>query len=268
MPEGPEVQTVVSTLEKQLLGVSITSCHVYYPRIVEQIDFETRIINQTFEAFDRLGKFMVIKLTNDYLIVHLRMEGKFYIDSNSLVDKHTHVVIGLSDGRYLKYHDTRKFGRLGLVKDSKQHNGIKQLGLELDDPLLTVEYLKQKYRNKSIPIKQALLDQSIMTSIGNIYANEICFRAKVHPLQPCQTLSSFKIRRILEESRAVIDEAIAMGGTTIRSYTSSLNVHGRFTQKLCVHQQSQCPHCQSPIKKIYVNKRGTYFCPKCQRLKK
>lgn len=271
MPEGPEVQTVVSTLENQIKGNTITGVHIYYPRIIENDNkqfFVDNLMGNQFIEFHRFGKFLVLGLQKGYLIIHLRMEGKFYIDTNPDIDKHTHVVFELDDGRYLKYHDVRKFGRLSYVLELTTHPGLNKLGLDVLNPKLTKSVLFNRIKNRTIPIKQVLLDQSIVSGIGNIYANEICFDAKIHPSTPCYELSLYKVDKILKSSRKIIEEAIEMGGTTIRSYTSSLNVHGRFDQKLMVHQQSTCKICLSDIEKIFINKRGTYFCPKCQKQKK
>lgn len=271
MPEGPEVQTVVSTLEKQIKGNSIIGIQITYPRIIENEDkqfFIDHLIGNQFVDFKRHGKFLILQLRKGYLIVHLRMEGKFFIDTNDDLDKHTHVIFELNDGRFLKYHDVRKFGRLTYVDELTIHPGLNKLGLDVLDSKLTKSVLFNRLKNRTIPIKQALLDQSIVSGIGNIYANEICFDAKIHPITPCYELSSYQVDKILKSSKKIIKEAIAMGGTAIRSYTSSLNVHGLFDQKLMVHQQSQCKLCLSDIEKIFINKRGTYFCPKCQKRKK
>lgn len=268
MPEGPEVETVVRTLEKQIQGNQIIELTVCYPKIIDSDNFYENVINKTFKSFSRKGKFLILGLNDGYLVVHLRMEGKFYIDTNDVMDKHTHVRFKLDDGRYLKYHDTRKFGRLGFVNDLRNHKGLNNLGPDVLDSSFNLNYLKSKLSNRTIPIKQVLLDQTVVAGIGNIYANEILFRARIHPNQPASTLSSIKMNRIIKHAKEVIQEAIAMGGTTIRSYTSSLNVHGRFDQVLNVHTKDICPICLNPIKKIYINKRGTYYCPHCQKLKK
>lgn len=268
MPEGPEVETVVRTLEKQIKGNQIVSSTIYYPRIVETDNFNELVLNKRFTSFNRQGKFLVLGLDTGYLVIHLRMEGKFYIDLNPLIDKHIHLMFKLDDGRYLKYHDTRKFGRIAYVDDYKEHPGIKKLGLDVLDDRCTGAYLKEKLKTRLIPIKQVLLDQSVVAGIGNIYANEILFEARVHPNQPANSISTRKINEIVRCAKEVLSLAIEMGGTTIRSYTSSLNVHGRFDQKLNVHTKDMCPRCDDKIKKIFVNKRGTYYCARCQRLKK
>ncbi|NLW28361.1 MAG: DNA-formamidopyrimidine glycosylase, partial [Erysipelothrix sp.] len=133
------------------------------------------------------------------------------------------------------------------------------------DSRLTSSYLKKIFSHKSVPIKTVLLDQSIITGIGNIYANEILFDAKINPSTKCNQLSTIKCQKLINSTRKILDEATAMGGTTIRSYTSSLGVNGLFQQKLMVHQQSICKTCQRPITKIKINTRGTYYCQHCQK---
>lgn len=270
MPEGPEVETVLRTLEKQIKGETIESINILYPKIIENdvALFKRNLMHQQFKTFKRQGKFLILGLTKGYLVIHLRMEGKFYIDVDDRVDKHTHVVFKLNSNRYLKYHDVRKFGRLSFVNEIKDHVGLSRLGPDVFDPQLTATVLYRKLQQRSIPIKQALLDQSIMASIGNIYANEICYASKIHPSTPSNLLSLYKVRQLLSNAKLILEQAIQLGGTTIRSYTSSLNVHGLFDRELKVHQVEECKLCHSKIEKIYINQRGTYFCPKCQKLKK
>lgn len=215
----------------------------------------------------------MFELNDYYLLSHLRMEGKYFIkNEEDELSKHEHVVFTFENKiknshEQLRYHDTRKFGKMYLLPKEEVYKTkpLKDLGLEPWDKALTVDYLKQKFKNK--PIKTELLDQSIIVGIGNIYADEILFLSKINPLENAKTLSDEKIYKIIENTKKVLDEAIKEGGTTIKSYTSSEGVHGRFQNKLLVHTKDICPNCQTKIEKITVGGRGTYFCPNCQKEK-
>ncbi|MBQ4253742.1 MAG: bifunctional DNA-formamidopyrimidine glycosylase/DNA-(apurinic or apyrimidinic site) lyase, partial [Erysipelotrichaceae bacterium] len=268
MPELPEVETVVRTLEHQLKGQKITAVSVIYPRIIDNAaaeQFQSGLAGETFREFDRRGKFLIFRLDRHVLIAHLRMEGKFYYyKQETAPSKHTHVVFRLSDG-WLHYNDVRKFGRFYLYGKDEPLEAISSLGYEPFDQQLKPEYLKNYCRRLSQPIKSVLLDQSMIAGIGNIYADEICARVNIDPRHPSCLISLNRWQKIIEATREVLAEAIEAGGTTIRSYTSSLGITGRFQQQLLVHSQSNCSVCGSETVKIRLGGRGTYYCPKCQR---
>lgn len=270
MPELPEVETVLRTLEKQINEQTIENIKVFYSNILDNIDeenFSTCLFNQSFHQFKRRGKYLIFVLDDYTLIVHLRMEGKFYIypKDYDLKDKHTHVIFYLKD-KQLHYNDVRKFGRMYLYKNNENLSCLDKLGYEPFDINLTGSYLKKYNRDNNQKIKTQLLDQGMIAGIGNIYADEICFESKINPLTPAKFISEKKYYDIIEASRKILSEAIQMGGTTIKSYTSSLGVTGLFQQKLMVHSRdnSTCYLCGSNIQRIKVNGRSTYFCPKCQ----
>lgn len=273
MPELPEVETVKEALKREVLHRTIQGVTVYYENIIEYPtakEFQTRLIGQTIHDLKRRGKWILFELDRDYLLSHLRMEGKYFIRKpTDPVGKHEHISFLLDNGFELRYQDTRKFGRMHLIpkEEIEVRKPLSELGLEPWDCQLTVDYLKEKWRHKTLPIKTVLLDQSIIVGIGNIYDNEILFLSKIHPLCPANRLTKKQIFQIIQNTQTVLAEAIAAGGTTIRSYTSSEGVHGRFQHELHVHgKDSQpCTICGSTIEKIKVGGRGTYFCPVCQK---
>lgn len=204
-------------------------------------------------------------LDNYYLLSHLRMEGKFFVkNKKEQRDKHEHVVFSFTDNIELRYHDTRKFGKMYLQKKEKIENNkpLSELGLEPWDRKLTTKYLKDKLSKK--PIKTELLNQSIIAGIGNIYADEILFLSKIHPEKESNKLTDKNLEDIIKYTKETLEKAIKLGGTTIKSYTSSEGVHGRFQNELLVHTKEICPICKNQIMKIKVGGRGTYYCPKCQ----
>lgn len=273
MPELPEVETVKETLKRRLIGKVITNVEVYHDNIIEYPtvnEFKNLIINQKINNIDRYGKWLIFELDNYYLLSHLRMEGKYFFRTK-LEDrnKHEHVVFSLDDDTELRYMDVRKFGKMHLiVKDKiKEIGPLIDMGLEPWDKDLTIDYLKNKYSKKKLPIKSVLLDQSIIVGIGNIYADEILFLSSINPLIPAKELTDKNLNDIITNTKQVLESAIKKGGTTIRSYTSVDGVHGLFQQELFVHSQANkpCRNCSTNIIKIKVGGRGTYYCPNCQK---
>ena len=272
MPEIAEVETVRNTLKKRLLKKRIIAVKVLYPQMIESDvnEFKKNIINQEFIDIKRRGKWLIFELDNYYLISHLRMEGKYFIKpTGEDIAKHEHVIFELDDGNDLRYHDTRKFGRMRLLdKDMLADcEEIQKQGYEPMDSNLTGEYLLNKFKNKKLPIKTVLLDQTIISGLGNIYADEVLFKSNINPLRSANSITMEEAKKIIESSNTIIKKAMEMGGTTIRSYTSSLGVTGHYQDYLCVHKQENkpCKNCGTLIKRIKVNGRSTYYCENCQK---
>lgn len=271
MPELPEVETVKNTLKQQVLNKTIKNVEVLfnlieYPSVEE---FKKQIINQTIIDIKRKGKWLMFELNDYYLLSHLRMEGKYHIrKKGDSIGKHEHIIFTFNDNSELRYNDTRKFGKFHLIEKDKVYNmkPLNELGLEPWDNNLDIDYLKDKYNNKRLPIKTVLLDQSIITGIGNIYADEILFLSHINPLKKCNELSDIELNNIIKYTKEVLESAIKLGGTTIRSYESSEGVHGKFQNNLYVHnhEKDKCPNCNTIIIKTKINGRGTYYCPNCQ----
>ena len=273
MPELPEVETVKETLKLKLIGKKIKDVKIYYDGIIaypEIKEFSKQIKNLPIKDINRRGKWLMFDLDKYYLLSHLRMEGKYFFkNKGDKLDNHEHVVFSLDSNEELRYRDTRKFGKMYLIKKEDINNvgPIKDLGLEPWDTNLTKEYLKDKYKTKKLPIKTVLLDQSIIVGIGNIYADEILFLSKLNPLIKCCDLKDDDLENIIKYTKEVLEKAIKLGGTTIRTYTSVDGVHGRFQNELLIHGKDKgiCPNCGQAIKKIRVGGRGTYYCSNCQK---
>lgn len=278
MPELPEVETVRRTLERQILNKKITGVEIYYDKIIENVtkeEFQAKLLNQTIRKIDRYGKYLLFILDDYTIVSHLRMEGKFFLKtSRDLLEKHEHVIFMLDDEISFRYHDTRKFGKMALLSTTKKeqimkYKSLSHLGKEANDETFTPDELFKIINKRNMPIKTALLDQEVICGLGNIYVDEVCFMSNLNPKTPSSLLTIEDASNILESSKKVLAKAIQAGGTTIRSYTSSLGVTGLFQLELFVHSKEKepCPTCQTPIMKIKVGGRGTYFCPKCQQLK-
>lgn len=273
MPELPEVETVKENLKKRLINTKINDVKVLYNNIIAYPDtntFEKTLKNKKVKDITRRGKFIIFDLEDYYLLSHLRMEGKYFFkNKNDQINKHEHVIFNLDNNQELRYMDTRKFGKMFLIqKENIDTIGpLKELGLEPFDKKLTPNYLKEKIKNKIIPIKTALLDQSIIAGIGNIYADEILFLAHVNPLKKSNKLKEKELNNIIKSTKEVLNKAIAKGGTTIHTYASVDGIKGTYQDSLFVHNKEKelCKVCQTQIKKIKVGGRGTYYCPHCQK---
>ncbi len=272
MPEIAEVETVRNTLKLRILNQKIVDFKVYYQPILmdEEQMVKKSLVGKEFIDIKRIGKWLLFETDTHYLLSHLRMEGKYFIkNKKDPIEKHEHVEFLFADGMSMRYHDTRKFGRMKLVEKEKlyEFEGIQKQGIEPIDERLTKEYLHEKVRKHHLPIKTLLLDQTIISGLGNIYANEVLFDAKISPKKLGSSLTLKECERICSSARKIILKAIEMGGTTIRSYTSSLGVTGRFQQCLKVHKRENdsCFICNNPIKMIRIGGRSTYYCPHCQK---
>ncbi len=277
LPELPEVETVRKGLEQLIQGKEIQSVDVFWNRIIDYPDvtvFKSSLIGQTILEIKRRGKYLIFKLSDADLISHLRMEGKYeyQLTSPEKKSKHTHVVFHFTDGSQLSYHDVRKFGRMALVpKDTAiSYKAVALLGPEPTDSTFLLEDFENKLARSSRAIKTQLLDQTMVAGLGNIYANEVLWEAKIHPEQPANTLTKKEIIRLRKTIIAVLDRAVKAGGTTIRSYVNALGEAGHFQVSLNAYGKTNqpCPRCLTPIVKIKVGQRGTHFCPNCQKLRR
>lgn len=272
MPEIAEVETVRQVLRKRILKRQIKNVNIIYDKIIESDleEFKKKIPGMTFQEINRRGKWLLFDLGEYYLCSHLRMEGKYFIKKHDeVIDKHEHIIFELDDGYDLRYADVRKFGRMNLVKKEDLENveGVHKQGIEPIDDKLTKEYLYEKFHDKKLPLKELLLDQTIISGLGNIYADEVAFGAGLNPLIEGCKITKNDCDKIIDAGKKIINKAIEEGGTTIRSYTSSLGVTGNYQNYLMVHKREgeTCKKCGTIIKKIKVGGRSTYYCPKCQK---
>lgn len=275
MPELPEVETIRGTLERLVLKKQIEDVSIFWPKIIQHPDdseqFRMLLQNETIERIGRRGKFLIFYLTNYVLISHLRMEGKYrVVPSSEEKDKHTHIIFHFTDGSDLRYNDVRKFGTMHVypIGDEFVKKPLKDLGPDPFTAEYSIEYLEAQLMKTTRFIKAALLDQTIIAGLGNIYVDEVLFLSKVHPEKRANMLSKEEIALIYENAKIVLDEAVKLGGTTIRSYVNGQGEMGMFQQQLYAYGQTgkPCIVCSTAIKKIKVAGRGTHICPKCQVL--
>ncbi|WP_449621164.1 DNA-formamidopyrimidine glycosylase [Robertmurraya sp. Marseille-Q9965] len=277
MPELPEVETVRRTLVELVSGKTIERVTVTWPKIikkpVEVEQFKDALVGQTIEEVGRRGKFLIIYTTDFALVSHLRMEGRYGLFTpEDEIDKHTHVIFYFTDGTQLRYRDVRKFGTMHLFKKGEELTELplSQLGPEPFSEEFTVERMKRMLAQTNRSIKTVLLDQKLVVGLGNIYVDEALFRSGIHPERIASSLTKKELIQLHHEIIETLTEAVAKGGSTVRSYVNTQGEIGMFQLELFVYGRNgeACKTCSSELERIVVGGRGTVFCPKCQKRKK
>ncbi len=271
MPELPEVETVRRTLEPLLVGKRIDRVDVFYSKIIksELSSFASSLEGREFIEIKRYGKFLVFLFDDDLaMISHLRMEGKYRLEKGEgKARKHDLVAFHLSSDETLFYNDVRKFGILCLLRKEElfAKEPLNKLGKEPFD-ITEEELLNGLKKKKNAAIKEALLDQSLISGIGNIYADEILIHSGINPLRKASSITLEETNRILENARNILSLAISEGGSTVRSYHPSEGKSGKMQLSLWAygHEGKPCPICGLRLKKIRVGGRGTTYCPHCE----
>jgi formamidopyrimidine-DNA glycosylase len=274
MPELPEVETVRRIVGPQIVGRTIASVDIANPSIIAHPEpplFIALATGQSIQNMDRRGKFLITELASgDRIINHLRMTGQLLVTPSDLpVEKHTHLTMQLSDGKQIRYIDQRRFGRFWYLEAGEPDavTSMGKLGLEPMDGALTGGYLKTKLGKRGTSIKEALLDQTVVAGIGNIYADEILFTAHIHPETKCRALST----RAWNKLASTIGEVIVWGIDTNRmtpgEYLAGKGREYRNTPDLKAYGRAgePCLRCGRPMRRISVGGRSSCFCPYCQR---
>jgi formamidopyrimidine-DNA glycosylase len=267
MPELPEVETIKNGLAPHLAGLKFTGVKIHDTRPVQDMELEefcSRLIGSEVRALERRGKYMIIKLTGgEHLIIHLRMTGALLWDPCG-EEPFTRVEFLMNNGGRLVYSDVRRFGTIYLTR----HPGkiVGKLGVEPLSRRFTPSVLAEMLHTHTAPVKSVLLNQQLIAGIGNMYADEALFTAKVHPQQPASSLKPAKIKALHKAIVDVLEKGIRNKGASIRNYRCADGQTGRAHEEFAVaHREgSPCPHCGKPVKRIVVGQRGTYYCPHCQ----
>ena len=274
MPELPEVETVRRGLEKLILRKKIASLDIRYPKMIKtDLDqFQKELPSQEIQSMGRRGKYLLFYLTDKVLISHLRMEGKYFYYPDQVPErKHAHVLIHFEDGGTLVYEDVRKFGTMELLAPEllDAYFVSKKLGPEPTEEDFDLEIFIGALKKSKKPIKSHLLDQTLVTGLGNIYVDEVLWRAKVHPASLSQSLTRAEATAIHNQTISVLGQAVEKGGSTIRTYTNAFGEDGTMQDFHQVYDKTgeACSRCGAIIEKIQLGGRGTHFCPKCQRRK-
>jgi formamidopyrimidine-DNA glycosylase len=272
MPELPEVEHIARQLRSDLVGRTIVSAAVFWPRSVAGLspeDFAARVAGQRVTGIGRRAKYLLVELSaGDVLVVHRRMSGNLILVPAGREAPYTRVAFDLDDGRRLLYTDPRKFGRLALAVRTDLPTIFAAVGPEPLDDAFTPEVLAARLAGRSRPVKALLLDQSVVAGLGNIYADEALFRAGIHPLRPAASLAPDEIAALHAGIQSALLTGIEHGGTTFGRHRDIYDEAGTNLEHLDVYRRTgqPCVRCGTAIERIVVAQRGTHFCPSCQPL--
>ena len=274
MPELPEVETTARSLRPRLIGHRVTAVTgVDWPRMLpntSEAELQLALGGRAVRTVERRGKYLLIGFDDDqWLAVHRKMSGNLLLqEATRPPEPHTHLSVELDDGSRLRFVDARKFGSVYLFRSREQLDDFlaERLGpdslVDLDEGVLAA-----KLRGRKARLKPLLLDQAFLAGVGNLYADEALWEARLHPLRTADSLSAGEVRRLARAIRQVLVTGIERRGTSFSTYRDAdgsagenqafLNVYGREGQP--------CPRCGRPIRRILIGQRGSHFCPHCQR---
>lgn len=279
MPELPEVETIKEALRRAVDSADIISITVKNRNFREKIpeDFEKRIEKSTIQKIYRKAKYIIIELNNGLSIIwHLGMSGKVKISDSlpSELAKHDHIIIRTTKGVVI-FNDARRFGLITYTESDalNRHHLFEHIGIDPFDEKLTAQYLFSLLHQRQCSIKSALLDQSIISGIGNIYASESLYEAEISPLRYCTDITFAEIQKIIQAVRKTLTKAIAAGGSTLRDYRKPDGSMGYFQNQHCVYNKTgqKCPRCTCDtgktggIKRIIQSGRSTFYCDHLQK---
>lgn len=284
MPELPEVETVKRGLQPKLLNKTVQSFHINRMSLInnkEKEEFISHMQGFTFRDVYRRAKLLIFEGIKDgvpiYFTSHLKMTGAwFYLDKWEDIGsipfnyrKHTHIIYMFTDGTYLIYSDIRKFGKLQSyeVKNMNDIPELKAYGPEPFQEDVEIVFTEKVRNRKKRGIKDILMDQVCIAGVGNIYACEVLFEEKIHPLTVSDQLTDIQIAKLLSSLQIMLQRSIDLGGSSFSDYVNSEGQKGNFQDTFQVYQQKECKKCGTEIEKIIVKQRTTHFCPKCQSMK-
>ncbi len=275
MPELPEVETIARALREgdagrgpSVIGRTIAQVTVRWPRHIARpapAEVQRRLPGQVIQNVSRRGKFLVFQLSRDVLLIHLKMSGDLtVVHADAAPDKHAHTIFHFADGWELRFSDTRKFGKVFVAPQAEVVTG--QLGPEPLDEAFTAQSLGERLAARKRTLKPLLLDQAFLAGVGNIYADESLHRAGLHPLRRSDTLKPREVRALWLAIRRSLRAGLRHNGASIdRQYRG-----GGFQNHFRVYGRAgaPCRACGTPIRRIVVGQRSTYFCPRCQPLRR
>lgn len=265
MPELPEVETIVRDLQPKIVGRRIADVEVMWPRVVDPRGLPAQtIVGDAIDRVVRRGKFIVARFTSGHhAAIHLRMTGRLIIDPPG-IQTHTRFVWHFDDGGTLVFDDARKFGRLRITQGEPEH----ELGIGIDpfDPKLDAKSFGALLAKRTTPIKTWLLNQRYLAGVGNIYACEALYYAGIRPTKRAGRLTRAERAKLLAALRKVLSRAIRQRGSSVDDYVDAEGLPGGFQKQLAVYGRSglPCRRCKTPIRRIVLAQRGTFFCPHCQ----
>lgn len=272
MPELPEVETTRRGVEPYARGRRIRAFHLHESRLRWPVEatLPRKVDGARITAVERRAKYLLFRLDSEAtLMLHLGMSGSLRVlPTGTPRRKHDHFDLELDSGRTLRFNDPRRFGSLHLIEgDPAQHPLLRTLGPEPLDDTFDAEYLWRRTRKRRVAIKQFVMNAQIVVGVGNIYASEALFRARVRPGRAARLLKRSEVEAIVEAIKSVLAMAVKVGGTTLRDYVGADGSPGYFRQKLFVYERAgePCRTCATPIRQRVQGQRSTYWCPTCQR---
>ena len=278
MPELPEVETIKRELEAVILDKRITAVVINNAKVIREPKkekFVANLKNVAIKKIIRKGKLLIFELSSGkFLTIHLKMTGQLIYPSHQKrgggvnPGKISRVSFRFFDNTLLDFNDSRLFGELRIVDDWQKLKFIKELGPEPFD--IDAEKFKEMLASKKTKIKVSIMDQKFISGIGNLYANEALFRAKIHPQRPTNSLSEKEKELLFKEIKDVLLEAIHCGGSSVDQYVQVSGRPGEYVKyhKVYDREGEPCFNCGGKVERISLGSRGTYFCPACQRLKR
>ncbi|WWP01094.1 MAG: bifunctional DNA-formamidopyrimidine glycosylase/DNA-(apurinic or apyrimidinic site) lyase [Candidatus Dasytiphilus stammeri] len=269
MPELPEVENICHSMRLSLLGTTIINSEVRNGNLRFPVSKEIYTINyQKILGIQRRARYIIIKLSEGYLIIHLGMSGSLRIlPSGRIPTKHDHIDLVINNKKVIRYTDPRRFGYWIWSDDPYKCSKLQKLGPEPLSKEFSSSYLFIKSRHKHVAVKPWLMDNQFVVGIGNIYANESLFRAGINPTRRALTLTLCETNRLVSAIKTVLQCAIICGGTTLRNFTNPEGLIGNFYQKIQVYGRTgkSCNKCGTLIEHIKYRQRSTFFCIKCQK---
>jgi formamidopyrimidine-DNA glycosylase len=276
VPELPEVETVRRRLAPALEGRSFERVEITDPRVTRPLDPQDvarELEGERVQAVDRRGKYLIVRFESGRaLLIHLRMTGSLRHGNGGELgeDPHRRAVVTLDDGSDVSYRDVRRFGTWLLLEPSETDGYVDaRVGREPLDDAYRAKHLAERLERRRAPIKAALLDQRTVAGVGNIYADEALWRAKVHPLTPANELSPDEVKAVHKGVRESLRAGVRRQGSTLRDYQLPDGSSGRAQERFKVYGRAgrPCERCGTPIDKIRAAGRGTWYCPSCQVLR-
>ncbi len=267
MPELPEVETIRNELYPHIIGQRFTEVTVLDAKMVRQPsveEFRQKLIGQKINNLERRGKYLIFQLSSGkVLIIHLKMSGALLLNPEQ-TDRHARVILQLDNSNQVVFTDRRRLGALWLLENEQSVVG--KLGPEPLTPEFTAETLAKRLQKHKAPIKAVLLDQTFIAGIGNMYADEALFAARIHPFRKANSLSLQEVQNLHKAIVNVLQSAIGSGGASVDTYKRPEGEMGTAHSNFCVAHRGgkPCPVCGKPIQRLAIRNRGSYFCPSCQ----
>ena len=270
MPELPEVETTRCGIEPHIKGKTISDIVVRQRRLRVPVTagIANKARNQRICKVERRGKYLLLCLQEGWLVCHLGMSGSLRIVADPPAEKHDHIDIVLSNNKRLRFRDPRRFGMMVWMRDDPlSHKLLKDLGPEPLGQDFSGQYLYEQSRNRTVAIKNFIMNSRIVVGVGNIYASEALFMSGIHPSRPANRVSKERYDQLVRAIRRILKQAIRNGGTTLRDFVREDGSPGYFKQKLKVYhrEDEQCIICGASIRKKVIGQRASFYCPQCQK---